>query len=556
MADLKVDIVPSLSVFSKSLLTTEWNTVLTTNTFIAARSITAMKDNSAQSNAYSLVLGATSNVQVEAANSVNLYSGNTTQNQFNLYASTPSNDTATRTDTLYLSASTNATNNLTVLSTSTATQNLLVSFSNLVNLNSIYMNTNNSYDTIGTNKSSLVIANTTNFSSNVAIQGNSVVYGSFFASNLNMWTAKTGAVAPTDLTMVGYGFRINSNDQLELIKMSSFKDNSTGNKRVAVFGLLENAYGQNDSTANYQVLNALNPSTPGGGTGSLITSVSPLDAIISVYNNNIGINTKSAQYPLDVVGGARFSQKVYLQGGFSFTGDIVPTAGTTASLGSQSSPIQNIFCSSNVVIGSAYLKCNSQYTCLYVTDGVNNPVDIYAAGLHLQGNLDMGSNNIINVQNITSSNATIHNLNVTSTVVTAGADYAEYMEKSDVNALYEPGAIIGIDVQGKVTSVFDDSIRFMVVSSQPSIVGGYIDDSEDFAQSNVKIAYCGRVPVSLSSVVDPPIAIGSYIVPVANASGSIDSVAINASALTMTQYISAVGQVIYSSNDVPFIIVK
>jgi hypothetical protein len=279
--------------------------------------------------------------------------------------------------------------------------------------------------------------------------------------------------------------------------------------------------------------------------GNLITSASPLDEFIYMNGSNVGIGTTTAEYGLDVRTSARFTSSVALQGGFSFSGSLVPTSAFSSDLGSSNIKMKSIFCSSNMNIGNVNLFNHAYDDVLHITDASGDDTDLVVRD--------------VTVHTITASNAMLTNANISTLyvetcVVAPGQDYAEFMRKSDVSMDYAPGQVIGIDIKGELTHKFSDSVHFKVVSSAPSIIGGCQDlSSDEFIASHHKIAYCGRVPVNTTTI---PTMVGNYIVPVQAPDGSIATLDIEPANMTLQQYMSSVGQVISISNDIPTIIVR
>ena len=169
------------------------------------------------------------------------------------------------------------------------------------------------------------------------------------------------------------------------------------------------------------------------------------------------------------------------------------------------------------------------------------------------------------------SPTTGRSINAAGTVNAAGLDYAEYMVKSG-NFSINKGDICGIDVNGKLTNVFANSISFVVKSTNPSYVGGDIWASESIVgvrptdstelsawQEKIesaralvdRIAFSGQVPINVTGA-----SVGQYIVPIANSDGSIGGQAISESSITLQQYMQSVGKVISVVNNVTTIIVK
>lgn len=71
---------------------------------------------------------------------------------------------------------------------------------------------------------------------------------------------------------------------------------------------------------------------------------------------------------------------------------------------------------------------------------------------------------------VNSSNG--RSINAGGTINASGADYAEYMTKSDDCGELVKGAIVGIDAEGKLTDKWEAAVSFLVKSTDPSYVGG------------------------------------------------------------------------------------
>jgi hypothetical protein len=200
------------------------------------------------------------------------------------------------------------------------------------------------------------------------------------------------------------------------------------------------------------------------------------------------------------------------------------------------------------------------------------------------------------------NSSTSRSINAGGTVNVSGLDYAEYMTKAR-DFILAKGDICGIDVNGKLTNIFSESISFVVKSTNPSYVGGdtwgneealglknpvkpiqilevkdelenitteaetdeefnvriskYESDKKVFddvleAQRQMvdRIAFSGQVPVNVLGATA-----GQYIIPVNN-NGAIFGQAVNESDMTLQQYMQAVGKVISVKDNVTTIIVK
>lgn len=138
-------------------------------------------------------------------------------------------------------------------------------------------------------------------------------------------------------------------------------------------------------------------------------------------------------------------------------------------------------------------------------------------------------------------------ISAAGTLNASGADYAEYMVKTD-NFAVAKGDVIGINPDGKLTNVFDEAVTFVVKSTDPSYVGadtwgaGLEGEELEAARQTVdRIAFAGQVPVNVWGAVA-----GQYIIPV-NDNGAIKGEAV--SNPTFEQYQQAVGKVIAIEQD-------
>ena len=150
--------------------------------------------------------------------------------------------------------------------------------------------------------------------------------------------------------------------------------------------------------------------------------------------------------------------------------------------------------------------------------------------------------------------STGRSINAGGTINASGADYAEYMTKAGDFTIAK-GDICGIDVNGKLTNVFDNAISFVVKSTNPSYVGGDTwgtdlegDELEAARQAVDRIAFAGQVPVNVDVA-----NVGDYIIPV-NDNGAIKGQAV--ASPTLEQYLTAVGKVIAKENNKVILIVK
>jgi hypothetical protein len=378
---------------------------------LATYNVVAYNDGSTN---YNLTMGASSNVVIEAVQELNVFTGS---GKTSFYSTTTTSN-ASRVDKLIFDIYNS--NSTTVLSSDTNA--LKLDFTGQLNFSSFYINTSDAYvDAIGSEKrdgftfdSEVTFQKPSIFNSSIFIQGN------LFASNINLFHSKN-TIGSNSVKEVGYGFRMNDIDQLELVKVASFNDNTTVTKRLAIFGYNDIEYTASNETS-YLAFDELN------GMGLVSSNQVPTFKSLAIY------------------------------------------------------------------------------------------------GGKMLGDIDMNTHSLSNVGTITASNMTVQ-----SYIISPGADYAEYMFKTVPTETFVPGQVVGVDQCGKITSSFSESIHFLIVSENPSIIGGNtwkgsiptIDQVEEFNKysemdaSRVIVAYCGRVKLSKYAQM------GSFIVP---CSGSNDEI--------------------------------
>ncbi|KQQ31982.1 hypothetical protein ASF61_16740 [Duganella sp. Leaf126] len=183
--------------------------------------------------------------------------------------------------------------------------------------------------------------------------------------------------------------------------------------------------------------------------------------------------------------------------------------------------------------------------------------------------------------NITSNTVTGRGLNSSGTLNASGADYAEYMVKAAGCGTVAPGAIVGIDAEGRLIDKWSLAVSFAVKSSNPCMVGGdnwaehlgtrpdtperqddFTDEQwadaqaaalvaqqefdaalEQARQTVDRVAFAGQVPVNLQGATP-----GQYIVPVQVDAG-IAGQAVDEADMTLVQYMRAIGRVIAVESD-------
>lgn len=221
---------------------------------------------------------------------------------------------------------------------------------------------------------------------------------------------------------------------------------------------------------------------------------------------------------------------------------------------------KNIYQLNNAKLG---IRIDSGETGIEISTALGTILSTCEGGLPVQ-TVTPDNTNVLKVGSMTSSGRSIA---ATGTINTSGADYAEYMLKSETCGIIKAGDICGINAEGLLTDKYDESISFVIKSTNPSYVGGdtwsnipnyptlpdkYTDDEYVQYVSNVeiwednyneerakydRIAFCGQVPVNVLGGNS-----GDYLIPIKLSNGSIGGEYIVKP--TYEQFLSAVGKVI------------
>ena len=455
------------------------------------------------SNVYDFTLGASANVRLEASENIRHFIGQDDSQSIEYY--TTMVDSNVRTDTEFLSITPSLSEKKVIFSTDDSSYDTLeFNFNNLIDLNSkaVHLGTftvdssSNGNTAIGSECNYLdidtalrvreptTLQNTFQANSTATFLGHSyfkecahfecnlVSERNLYAKNVNLYKDSFSNYGASNYDQHGYAFRMNENNQLELIKVRTFFDSNSSNadkietiqKKVAVFGYanIEKTASADAQVEDYLAFNELCGQIT---TNSEITG-----------SGEAGQSSSSTV----IVGG----DYIPLSGTASLSGDIIPNQDKQYDLGSASNMFKNVY-------GDK----------------------IY-----------------------------------THTTHTAGADYAERVERESASDVFQSGEIVGINADGKLTKAFSKSVHFGVISAQPGVVGndGISEETSEL------VAFTGCVDVNV-----PGAKTGEYIIPVAGASDSISGVAKSSDQVSLAEYMSAVGHVIkVQSNGTPYIIVK
>ncbi len=123
--------------------------------------------------------------------------------------------------------------------------------------------------------------------------------------------------------------------------------------------------------------------------------------------------------------------------------------------------------------------------------------------------------------------------NVGVSYSSGSADYAEWLPRADASERLMPGDIVGVR-GGKISRNMDGADHFMVVSTNPAVIGNQPQPEEQHLYE--KVGFLGQVPAKVLG----PVGIGDYIIPSGRNDGT--GVAKRASEMTIADYGRIVGR--------------
>lgn len=282
-ADISVIVQPTISTYYP-----EYSQISTFST-LAANTINAFKNDLGDTQ--NLVLGGSSNVHVESIYDVNVYMN---QGDFQLFRSTYDGVSGAlgRDDYQILGIGMDpTTSNAIIYSPSNAIQLQAGDPDNTYILGGFSIYDSNNYTVFGTTASNgfmfksafnveRLLAN-----SDMVVASNLYVNGHVMGKDLNVFK-DTGDTAANQVARVGYAFRINDKDQLELIKYSRFyNDLPDAQKKVAVFGMKDLQYTDTNDAPEYVSFGDLtNVSFANGKTGTRVYGSAALPYTTSILS--------------------------------------------------------------------------------------------------------------------------------------------------------------------------------------------------------------------------------------------------------------------------------
>ena len=292
---------------------------------LVLRNLVAYND---ENNTSSMLIGATSNVNIEAAENIQMFVKST--GSFDIFTSDAS---GTRVDTKVLEVSApNA--DKTLLATSGQTLEMYgadAQKTTIVGHTTFHTNNagSNQYIDIPVGEDfyfnnnvnvgrGMQVTDSVVVGKSLLVQDHLITYGNIFGSNLNVWRSfDSNQSINSNVGQVGFGFRINTNQQLELVKYTKFSSKTIA-KRVALFGQTRfNESMNNDQGVEFSsisdilgITNLPEMSDPYGATVDLTKPIkmywgeAPNGIIYT--GGYVGISNNAPEFPLDVGGVARF----------------------------------------------------------------------------------------------------------------------------------------------------------------------------------------------------------------------------------------------------------
>jgi hypothetical protein len=309
---------------------------------IVTNNVTAYKDNSG--NATTLTLGASGNLLIETVQDIRSYMG--VSNAYRLYTASYDANTSTRTNKEILNVTQGAFDNTLFSAPSNITISPVNSANSTITLGNLIFSESGNQQVLSTNLNNFLLQEGLAVAGDVSIANNVYVTGNIFGANVNVWSDRINKA----YNRIGFGFRINSNDQLELVKYAKFA-NKDVLKRIAVFG--HGNLGSNDNTdlnENYLVFDSLGQvsvTSSGGG----LNPIAGGGAAVSGGSN----------------GTASSGSNMTLTGNTSLSGSIVP-ATSDATIGTQSALMYSVN-TSNLVLDDSVLSSSN----IYITSTSNAP---------------------------------------------------------------------------------------------------------------------------------------------------------------------------------------
>ena len=363
-------VAPPSIFFNPTAYNVDYNADNTMNIFgpIVTSTVNAYSDTNQATQ--SLVLGATSNILIEAMDGVNIYFDES--KSLTVYNTDVVNNV--RTDTSILTV-TNSNNRAQVIATSIPLE-LYGSDANFTTkVSRTTFSTSNDYQVVGTSKDQFLFQNSLQTQDDLVANNNIACAGNLYSSTLNLYKNLSNG---TSNVATAYGFYINEFDQLELVRFNKYQNNNqvtTEKKRVATFGKADTPYRVGE-LSNFMSLDQYTGVVDGqysqmNGVTTSMTSI--------LWSSQSGNSSNNIYYNLGNVGigAATPTEKLHVVGNMKIAGHIVPATDIIYDLGSQNLRFRDLYLSGDTIkMGNAFISVGATGNFIFGTENNNNLIDM------------------------------------------------------------------------------------------------------------------------------------------------------------------------------------
>lgn len=315
------------------------STIINTFNTINATTLNAYSDEDGV--AQNLVMGATSNVNIEALEGVNIYFDES--NALTIFNTSTSNDV--RTDTAIFTLQKDAS------TTSIIAPSLSLSLAggdtySTTKISAVTFQDSNATQLMNTTAlNGFLIGQPTHLLSNLNVNEDVVSHnniacsGNLFSSTLNLYKNINDSNDGSN-AQVAYAFYINEHDQLDLIKYNKYNNSNTVTsiaKRIATFGKLENtASNITGDLNNYTAINEFN-----GIVGQSNGLTSGLTTVL--WSSTAGGSNIYYDNGLVGVGFISPTERLHVNGNVKINGNVLPQSNLSFNMGSADLKYANVY---------------------------------------------------------------------------------------------------------------------------------------------------------------------------------------------------------------------
>lgn len=377
------------------------------------------------------------------------------------------------------------------------------------------------------NSLNVINGNSTSLTGTLDVEGITTLNNNLSVLN-NSTTNLTGSLQVDGIT--------NLSNDLQVLNNSN--TNLTGDLIVGGQATFGNASFTNigvSGTSSLNILNTTGPSNLGGNLSVNNDSATTLSGTLNVqgtssFTDQVVINADvnggqgaTASYPLRVLGS---NQGILVQvDGFGNNANNYMSFGDGTAI-------------RGAIEGQSFtdLTDSFEYDYFFRTS-LKDLAFIFAEGVACAAQIDLAEGVLMAAQEITQGIFDQEGLDymVDNRGVyfkSGGADYAEYLAKSNVTETFHKGDVVGV-VGGKISKNTKGASKIMAISSNPIVLGNLQEDGN--MENYEKVAFIGQVPVKVFGAV----AIGDYVLASGNNDGG--AVAKHPDEMQLADYPNIVG---------------